>query len=114
MIWKRSTRFRSRPQVHQGELGAHVDGKIESWEAQEALARLEPAQVCDAIEVCLDALVALLSVHVLTDGRRPIVRIGFVKLMVVEPTLITFKMESSYKPSCYCETGACQVTAGLD
>lgn len=73
-------------------LSAHVDKDIESWEAQDALSHLQPAQVRDAIEACLDTLVRLLSVNVYawTASDCPD---GFVKLMAVEPSLVTLKME---------------------
>jgi hypothetical protein len=73
------------------KLSAHVDKKIQSWDAQEALSHLKPAQVRDAIQACLVALVTLLSVNVYawTASDCPD---GFVKIMTAEPTLITLKM----------------------
>lgn len=73
------------------KLSAHVDKQIQSWDAQEALSHLRPAQVRDAIQVCLEALVALLSVNVYAWTASDCPE-GFVKLMTAEPALVTLKM----------------------
>lgn len=74
------------------KLGAHVDRQIESWSAQQELARLTALQFGTALHACLTMLVTLLDLDVYawtaTDCPDDCVR-----LMAVEPSLLTLRIE---------------------
>ncbi len=74
------------------KLAAHVDSDIESWSAQEMLSGLKPKQFGVALHEALTLLVSLLGldVYAWTASDCPD---GCVRLMAVEPSLTTLRME---------------------
>lgn len=75
------------------KLSAHVDRKMESWSAQDALALLSPSQIGAALHLCLSTLLELLAIDAYgwTASDCPD---GFVRLMAAEPSLVTWRMEN--------------------
>jgi hypothetical protein len=74
------------------KLSAHVDRKTKSWSAQDMLAPLRPIQIGAALRLCMSTLQELLSIDVYAWTASDCPE-GFVRLMAVEPSLVTMAVE---------------------
>lgn len=82
--------------VFRDQLGGHIDAKLSPWSAEEILSREAISSFGKWLHICIHALLDLMkldvyswSVHAETPGQ--------VRLMTIEPFLITFEVDEEIK-----------------